>query len=96
MRTEILYPWEDVSDPDFPGSHLRASIEIDGVRLHVEAIEIKRDAAGRPQPCLGDPAADKVISLFIATYDLLGDGAIETMLCDGREYLLIVAPFSVS
>ncbi len=96
MRTEILTPWEDMSDPGFPGSHLRASIEIDEVRLHVEAFEIERDAANRLQPRLGDPAADKVISLFIAMYDLIGDGAIETMLRDGREYLLIVTPFSVS
>lgn len=42
------------------------------------------------------PAPPEVVSLFIALYDLLGDGAIETMLRDGREYILIVTPFSVS
>jgi hypothetical protein len=82
--------WDDASatDDDLPiGTRLLAPIIVNGIRLHVEAYEVKTDGGVQE---IADPNFQ---AEWEAACTFNQNSAFETVTIRGREYVLIATPY---
>ena len=81
--------WDENGDDADVSERLIATIEINGLFLHVEAIAVVYSQDGSMQ-C----GSEGVEDAFDSWYDASGsDGHVQTLMIKGREYALFASPF---
>ncbi len=81
--------WTDDGEMGAPGSRLGTSIVINSTYFHVEAIEVGLN--GNSIQSAVDPRWE---DSFDAYYNAAGgDGAVDTVTINGREYAVFISPF---
>jgi len=87
VGTLVIAP-EQWNDAEGDGSRLVAILVINGVSLHLEALEVRAETDGVQRvvnPLLEDD--------FLALTQTATDGPFETAAINGRAYVLIAFPF---
>lgn len=81
----------DYDDSECPQTALGlATIEINGVSFHVEAIEVRYDDDQQMQVALNASLDERFGQWFSASNS---EGTIQTVEIDGREYALFASPY---
>lgn len=87
-----LSTWQETGDDgngSDPKSRLLGTLTINGVRHHIEAIQVEEDADG-----IQNAASPAWASYFDELYTAFGgDGAMQTVEFNGRSYALFVSPY---
>lgn len=81
--------WENIGNDDAPEARLLAHIEINGMSLHLEAIEVEID--DDDYQVAVDPAWEDTFQAHYSAFG--GDGAFTTTTINGRTYALFASPF---
>ncbi len=90
FQASIIIPhkaWDLTGDEDDPSSRLYASIEINGLAMHVEAHAVKNDKDGN------QVAANPYFQREVENYQNAQDTGFTTIRMRGRNYIIVCTPF---
>lgn len=84
------FTWEPTGSDENPQSRLLSTLYISGYPLHVEAYEVRRDEQ------VGQTTADKMFEDDLNHYYAATclEGRFDTIMINGREYIIVATPFA--
>jgi hypothetical protein len=90
MKEITQVEWKDISDNGPARSRLLGTIEILGVLMHLEAIQVK-DGEEHAQVTVAEDCEEMLDSLFNVFAP--NDSAFNTLIIEGKEYVLFASPY---
>jgi len=78
--------WEQTGSEENPKSRLLAGIIINGLHLHLEAIQVHNDGSGQK-------AVDVMFEDQVSNYQNIQDTEFTTINHEGRDYIIVATPY---